>query len=58
MKKYKGTYAKLTYSDLLKSLVGMTVCEASHCDTCPLESTDCKKLILIDGSVICVRNNE
>lgn len=27
-----------------------------RCDTCPYEHTDCKKLILADGSHICVKN--
>ncbi|MBQ9637441.1 MAG: hypothetical protein IJV36_06060 [Prevotella sp.] len=40
----------------LQSLVGMTVVEAGHCDFCPSEPTDCKKLILADGSHICLKD--
>lgn len=29
---------------------------AQPCDTCPHETTNCKKLILADGSHICVRD--
>ena len=36
-------------------LVGRTIIETGHCDTCPNEKSDCKKLILADGSHICVK---
>lgn len=39
-----------------ESLVGLTVVEAGKCDFCPSETTDCKKLILADGSHICVKD--
>lgn len=37
------------------TLVGLTVVDAGKCDCCPSETTDCKKLILADGSHICVK---
>lgn len=37
------------------TLVGLTIVEAGKCDCCPSETTDCKKLILADGSHICVK---
>ena len=39
-----------------ESLVGLTIVEAGKCDFCPSEPTDCKKLILADGSHICVKD--
>ena len=39
-----------------ESLVGLTIVEAGKCDFCPSETTDCKKLILADGSHICVKD--
>ena len=39
-----------------KSLVGLTIVEAGKCDSCTSEPTDCKKLILADGSHICVKD--
>lgn len=39
-----------------ESLVGLTIVEAGKCDFCPSEPTNCKKLILADGSHICVRD--
>ena len=39
-----------------ESLVGLTIVESGKCDFCPSEPTDCKKLILADGSHICVRD--
>lgn len=41
---------------MLDSLVGLTIVEAGKCDFCPSEPTDCKKLILADGSHICVKD--
>ena len=38
------------------NLVGLTIVEAGKCDFCPSETTDCKKLILADGSHICVKD--
>ena len=45
--------AKQKYLD---SLVGLTIVKTGHCDTCPNEKSDCKKLILADGSHICVKD--
>ncbi len=39
-----------------ESLVGLTIVEAGKCDFCPSEPTNCKKLILADGSHICVKD--
>ncbi|UWH92369.1 MAG: hypothetical protein [Bacteriophage sp.] len=41
---------------MLDSLVGLTIVKTGHCDTCPNEKSDCKKLILADGSHICVKD--
>lgn len=43
---------------MLDSLVGLTIVdvESGKCDFCPSEPTDCKKLILADGSHICVKD--
>ena len=41
---------------MLDSLVGLTIVKTGHCDTCPNEKYDCKKLILADGSHICVKD--
>lgn len=38
------------------SLVGLTTVDTGKCDFCPSEPTDCKKLILADGSHICVKD--
>ena len=38
------------------NLVGLTIVESGKCDFCPNEPTDCKKLILADGSHICVKD--
>lgn len=35
-------------------LIGMTVIATGHCASCPLEHTDCVKLILADGANICL----
>ena len=35
-------------------LIGMTVIATGHCASCPLERTDCVKLILADGANICL----
>lgn len=39
-----------------ESLVGLTIVKSGKCDFCPGEPTDCKKLILADGSHICVKD--
>ena len=39
-----------------ESLVGLTIVESGKCDFCQSEPTDCKKLILADGSHICVKD--
>lgn len=39
-----------------ESLVGLTIVEAGKCDFCPSDTTDCKKLILADGSHIYVKD--
>ena len=39
-----------------ESLVGLTIVDAGHCDICPNEKSDCKKLILADGSHICLKD--
>lgn len=39
-----------------ESLVGLTIVETGKCDFCPSETTDCKTLILADGSHICVKD--
>ena len=38
------------------SLVGYTIVDNAKCDCCPNEQSDCYKLILADGSHICVKN--
>lgn len=43
-------------TEMCKSLVGLTVVEAGRCDVCPSECDDCKKLILADGSHICLKD--
>jgi len=43
-------------TEMCKSLVGLTVVEAGRCDDCPSECGDCKKLILADGSHICLKD--
>ena len=45
-----------TAQKMRESLVGLTIVEAGKCDFCPSETTDCKKLILADGSHICVKD--
>lgn len=37
-----------------ENLVGRTTLPTKHCDTCPNEPWDCKKLILAGGEHICV----
>lgn len=39
-----------------ESLVGLTIVESGKCDLCPSGTTDCLKLILADGSHICVKD--
>ena len=39
-----------------ESLVGLTIVESGKCDFCTSETTDCMKLILADGSHICVKD--
>ena len=38
-----------------ENLVGMTVIPTQQCDTCPDEQSACKKLILADGTHICLK---
>lgn len=38
------------------SLVGYTIVDNAKCDCCPNEQSDCYKLILADGSHICVKD--
>lgn len=48
--------AQAAAQKMRKNLVGLTIVEAGKCDFCPSEPTDCKKLILADGSHICVKD--
>lgn len=39
-----------------ESLIGLTIVEAGRCDFCSDEPTNCKRLMLADGSHICVKD--
>lgn len=51
----KPEQAAAAVQKMRESLVGLTIVDAGKCDFCPSEPTDCKKLILADGSHICVK---
>ena len=52
-KQHEAAQAAAAAQKMRKNLVGLTIVEAGKCDFCPSETTDCKKLILADGSHIC-----
>lgn len=55
-KQQEAAQAAAAAQKMRESLVGLTIVEAGKCDFCPSETTDCKKLILADGSHICVKD--
>ena len=55
-KQQEAAQAAAAAQKIRESLVGLTIVEAGKCDFCPSETTDCKKLILADGSHICVKD--
>ena len=55
-KQQEAAQAAAATQKMRESLVGLTIVESGKCDFCPSETTDCKKLILADGSHICVKD--
>ena len=55
-KQQEAAQAAAAAQKMRKNLVGLTIVEAGKCDFCPSETTGCKKLILVDGSHICVKD--
>ena len=55
-KQQEAAQAAAAAQKMRESLVGLTIVESGKCDFCPSETTDCKKLILADGSHICVKD--
>lgn len=55
-KQQEAAQAAAAAQKMRKSLVGLTIVEAGKYEFCPSETTDCKKLILADGSYICVKD--
>ena len=55
-KQQEAAQAAATAQKIRESLVGLTIVESGKCDICTSETTDCKKLILADGSHICVKD--
>lgn len=55
-KQQEAAQAAAAAQKMRESLVGLTIVESGKCDFCPNEPTDCKKLILADGSHICVKD--
>ena len=55
-KQQEAAQAAAAAQKMRESLVGLTIVESGKCDFCPSEPTDCKKLILADGSHICVKD--
>ncbi len=55
-KQQEAAGAAAAAQKMRESLVGLTIVESGKCDFCPNEPTDCKKLILADGSHICVKD--
>ena len=56
LKQQEAAQAAAATQKMRESLVGLTIVESGKCDFCPSEPTDCKKLILADGSHICVKD--
>lgn len=55
-KQLEAAQAVAAAQKMRESLVGLTIVESDKCDSCPSETTGCKKLILADGSHICVKD--
>ena len=55
-KKKEEEQAALAEKKRLENLVGLTIVESGKYDFCPSEQTDCKKIILNDGSYIRVKD--
>ena len=55
-KKKEEEQAALAEKKRLESLVGLTIVESGKIDVCPREPSDCKKIILNDGSYIRVKD--
>lgn len=55
-KQQEAAGAAAAAQKMRESLVGLTIVESGKCDLCQSEPTDCKKLILSDGSHICVKD--
>ena len=55
-KQQEAAGAAAAAQKMRESLVGLTIVESGKCDLCQSEPTDCKKLILADGSHICVKD--
>ena len=55
-KQQEAAQAAAAAQKMRDNLVGLTIVESGKCDFCPSEPTDCKKLILADGSHICVKD--
>ena len=55
-KQQEAAQAAAAAQKMRESLVGLTIVQDGKCDFCPSEPTDCKKLILADGSHICVKD--
>ena len=55
-KQQEAAGAAAAAQKMRESLVGITIVESGKCDLFQSEPTDCKKLILADGSHICVKD--